>query len=519
MTLRILIADRGLIAVRIARTLRDNDVTPIGVYTSDDKDLIHRKYFVEDVEISEYDNIKEIVSAALELGVDGVHPGCNPIGERPEFAQEVIRKGLVLIGPPPDVLSIIRDKIAFKIYVEKLAIPTLPWMEVKKSVEVREFAEMHGYPVVIKPASGARGLGVQIVWNERDIEKAFDEAKNVSEKVFKDSRLYVEPFLERGKHLEVQVIGDGDNIVHFHDRECLITSGFKKIIEEAPSSSISYEIREKLFEYSTMLARSLRLRNTMVAEFILDQSTNGLYFIEANPGLSLEHIVSEMVTRRDIVKKQLEVALYSALDLKQDNIILEGHAISAKVYNEDPLSNKSVPGIISKYIEPSGVGVRVDSGIGVDSVISEKMGQPISKITVWGGDRKATINRFKRALSEYIIEGVITNISLLQLVIDKQWFIEGNYTIRSLLEDQPSLVNKLIENSRLHAVILSALFEFDNKNVQRLSERSSKIKDILHGEKVSSIKRHAWYYYVSLKGMLERHYTSRRQEKRREARK
>ncbi|MEM4717314.1 MAG: biotin carboxylase N-terminal domain-containing protein [Desulfurococcaceae archaeon] len=519
MVLRILVADRGLMAIRVARTLRDNEITPVGIYTPDDRDLPHRKYLAEDVEISDYNNIKEIISAALELGVDGIHPGYNLIGERSDFAQEVVRKGLVYIGPSPEVLSILRDKIAFKIYAEKLDIPTLPWAEVRKPIEVLEFAETHGYPVVIKPASGSRRLGVKVARDESDVERVFNEAKDISEKYFRDSRLYVEPFLEKVKHLEIQVIGDEDNTVHFYDRECLVTPGFQKIIEEAPSPSITSNIREKLFEYSIMIAKSLRLKNTIVVEYILDQTANKLYFVEANPGLSLEHTVSEMITRKDIVKKQLEVALYSTLDLKQEDIVVDGHAISVKVFNEDPISNRSVSGVINRYYEPSGVGVRVDSGVGTASVISEKIDQPISKITVWGSNRNVSINRLRRALSEYVIDGVATNISLLQLILDKQWFTEGNYTFRSLLDDYQVLINQLVESFKLHAIVISALYEFDNKKVQRFSEKSSILKDILHGERASSIKRHAWYYYISLKGMLERHYTSRKHDKRRETRK
>lgn len=512
MPFNILIANRGEIAIRIARTLIENGLKPIGIYEPEDKESLHRKFMVEDAEVSSYLNIREIIQVAVELGADGIHPGYGFLSENPEFAREVVRKNIVFIGPPPSVMALAGDKIASKIYAEKMEIPTLPWIEVKSPEDVLEFAKTHGYPLIVKAAGGGGGKGTRIIKSEEDVESAVKVARLEAERAFKDPRLYVEPYIEEAKHIEVQVLGDGDNIVHLYERECSVQRRFQKIIEEAPSPSIKENEREKLLEYAINLARGLKYVNAGTVEFLFDVKNREFYFMEINARLQVEHPVTEMITRRDIVKKQVEIAFYSILDLKQSNITREGHAIEARVYAENPFSMEPNSGVIKKYYEPGGPGLRIDSGVAEGIYVSDKYDPMISKVIAWGIDRKMALNRLIRALNEYVIEGIATNIPLLKQLVTSPRFVDASYIVSLFEKEFPVIANRILEDAKLHAVVLSTLIEYGDKSAKNYTMKGSLIEHVLRSEKVSSIKRHAWYYYVSLKGMLERGYAPRRRK-------
>lgn len=510
MTFSILIANRGEIAIRIARTLTENGFKPLGIYEPEDKFSLHRKYLIEDAEVSSYLDIREIVQVAVELGADGIHPGYGFLSENPEFAREVIRKNLVFIGPPPSVMALAGDKIASKIFAEKLEIPTLPWVEVKTPDDVLSFAKTHGYPVIVKAAGGGGGRGTRIIRSEKEVESAVKVARLEAERSFKDPRLFVEPYIEKAKHIEVQILGDGDNIVHLFERECSVQRKFQKVVEEAPSPSITQSEREKLLEYAVSFAKGLKYVNAGTIEFLFDVKNREFYFMEMNTRLQVEHPVTEMITRRDIVKKQVEIAFYSALDLKQSSISREGHAIEARIYAENPINGEPSPGVIKRYYEPGGPGLRIDSGVAEGIQVSSKYDPMISKVIAWGYDRNIALNRLTRALREYVIEGVSTNIPLLRHLINSPRFIDASYTTRFYEEEFNVFSSKVAEETRVHAVILATLIEYDDKAASKYTVKSSLVQNVLRSERVSSIKRHAWYYYVNLKGMLERGYSSKR---------
>jgi Acetyl/propionyl-CoA carboxylase, alpha subunit len=407
-------------------------------------------------------------------------------------------------------MALAGDKIASKIFAEKLEIPTLPWVEVETTDDVLSFAKTHGYPVVVKAAGGGGGRGARIIRSEKEVESAVKAARLEAERSFKDPRLFVEPYIEEAKHIEVQILGDGDNIVHLFERECSVQRKFQKVVEEAPSPSITQSEREKLLEYAVSFAKGLKYVNAGTIEFLFDVKNREFYFMEMNTRLQVEHPVTEMITRSDIVKKQVEIAFYSALDLKQSSISREGHAIEARIYAENPLTSEPSPGVIKKYYEPGGPGLRIDSGVAECVQVSSKYDPMISKVIAWGPSRNIALNRLTRALREYVIEGVLTNIPILRHLITSPKFIDASYTTRFYEQEFNVFSNKIIEESKIHAVILSALMEYDDKVVRKYAMKTSLIEHVLKSEKVSSIKRHAWYYYVNLKGMFERRYYSNR---------
>ena len=507
---RILIANRGEIAIRIARSLIETNHIPVGIYTSEDVNSLHRRFLVEDIEVSSYLNIKDIVKAAIELGADAIHPGYGFLSEKPEFATEILRKGIVFIGPHPNTMVLCGDKIASKAMAEKLEVPTLPWIEVKDAYDVIELAKFHGYPILIKSAGGGGGKGKRIIRNEKEIETAIEIARKEAERSFKDARIYAEPYIEHAKHIEVQVLGDGDNEIHLYERECSIQRKFQKVVEEAPSPSLREAEREKLYNYALRIATGLKYLNAGTIEFIYDVKRNELYFMEVNPRLQVEHPVTEMITRVDIVKKQVEIALYHVLDLRQNSIHREGHAIELRIYAENPYTDEPSPGIIRKYREPSGPGIRVDSGVTEGSKISDKYDPLISKLIVWGIDRNIALSRLERALKEYIIDGISTNIVLLKQLIRSPSFIHASYTTKTLEEETPNMFSKLTSEVKLHAVILATLLEHGDKGVEIYTRKKSRIKEVLESHRVTSLKRAAWYYYITLRSTLGKQYMTKK---------
>lgn len=505
MPYRVLIANRGEIAVRIAKTLRDIGFIPLGVYTKEDAESLHRRFMVEDREISSYLEIKEIVDVAVELGADGVHPGYGFLSENPEFAQEVLRKGLIFIGPPPSIISMAGDKIAAKVYAERLNIPTLPWSEISGPDDVIEFAKVHGYPVLIKAAGGGGGRGTRIVWREEEVENKVEVAKKEAEKAFKDSRLFVEPYLTRAKHIEVQILGDGSNQIHLFERECSVQRRFQKIVEEAPSPSLTSNERERLYEYALTLAYGLKYVNAGTVEFLFDMNRREFYFMEMNTRLQVEHPVTEMITGVDIVRKQVEIAFYHVLDLRQSDVVSRGHAIEVRIYAENPLTGEPSASTITRYVEPTGPGIRVDSGVTCGSTISDKYDLMISKLVAWGPDRTSALSRLIRALNEYVIEGIQTNIAVLKQLVTTEEFKDATYTTRFYEDLEQRFKERLLDDLLVHSVIASALVEYDDEVARStLLRKSTGVRRILETGDASRFKRSAWYYYVALRGAVER---------------
>lgn len=507
MTLRILIANRGEIAIRIARSVKELGYIPVGIYTAEDKGSLHRKYMTEDVEVPSYLDIDEIINAAIELGADAVHPGYGFLSENPLFSKRVADKGFIFIGPPPEIMVLAGDKVKAKEMATKADVPTLPWMIANDPKDVLEFGREHGYPLMLKAAGGGGGMGIRIVRKKEDVERLFEQARKEAENAFKDPRLYVEPYIENPKHIEVQVLGDGDNHVHLYERDCSIQRRHQKIVEEAPSPVLNNNLRKTITEDAVKFVSYIKYVNAGTVEMLFDMKTKKHYFMEVNARLQVEHPVTEMITGIDIVKQQIIIATEGTLTLKQRRIKINGHSIEVRINAENPITLMPSPGIISAYNEPSGPGIRVDSGVTAGSYVSGEYNPLISKLIVWGTDRIEAINRLKRALNEYLITGIQTNIPLLKAIINHPVFVKGTHTTKFLEKYWKDIEEFIKKKEVLHMVILLALAIKGDSKIRSRIVSGSRFAAYMNGiehTRMESIKRRAWLYWAMLKGRVSR---------------
>ncbi len=507
LTYRILIANRGEIAVRIARSIKELGYIPLGVYTRVDKQALHRRFMAEDAEIPSYLDMDEIIDAAIRLGADAIHPGYGFLSENPLFAEKIVKKGLIFIGPPPEIMRLAGDKVMAKKQAEEAGIPTLPYMVVDDPDDIVEFAEKHGYPVIIKAVGGGGGMGMRIVRSSGEAEDMYEQARKEAENAFKDPRLYVEPYIENPKHIEVQILGDGENIIHLYERDCSIQRRHQKIIEEAPAVVLSSRERKALLNDAVELMKHIKYVNAGTVEMLYDMKRKKHYFMEINARLQVEHPVTEMITGIDIVKQQIRIALDGSLSLKQRSIKMHGHAIEARINAENPLSLMPSPGRITRYLEPSGPGVRVDSGVAYGVDVPGEYNPLIAKLIAWGINRAEAINRLHRALNEYLILGVQTNIPLLKAIIENPVFRRGLHTTRFMEEERERLIEYIRRLELLHATILVAVAaKADAKLKAKIisgTRYASYIDGTIHPHR-EAIKRKAWVYWVLLRSRVGR---------------
>ncbi|MCY0868289.1 MAG: acetyl-CoA carboxylase biotin carboxylase subunit family protein [Desulfurococcus sp.] len=502
MSKRILIASRGDIAVRIARVLLEKGYQPLGVYTEHDKESPHRRLVVEEARVSSYTDPKEIVEVALKLGADAVHPGYGSSSRSLELQLEVARKGLVFIAPPASIVEFTRDKPAVKMLAEKIGVPTLPWTMISDETDLREFARVYGYPLIVKPAKGSWGRGLRILWSENDVDDLKTVVKNAG-RLFGDTRVYVEPFIASAKHIEVQLIGDGERVIHLFERECSLQDDYLKILAEAPSKAVTGELRSKLVNYATILGDALRLKDVVTVEFLYDTRNSNIYLLEVNPGLTPEHLATEIATGVNIIEKQVEVALYSALKLKQENVELKEWVLEAVVFNKKLSGDGASAGLIEYYEEPGGPGISVDPGIAPGVKVSSEY-TLLAKIAAWGSDRATAMNRLRRAISEISVGGVETNIPLLKEVLSLKEVEDGAYTIRLLDEKKNTISSNIRSKMLLHSIAAVALVEYGDKAAREVFTRNQKHPESLAAE-ASRIKRSAWFYYIRLRERMRRH--------------
>ncbi|WFO74530.1 ATP-grasp domain-containing protein [Desulfurococcaceae archaeon MEX13E-LK6-19] len=502
---RILIANRGEIAIRIARTVKELGHIPLGIYTSIDKKSFHRHFMSEDYEVSSYLNIKDIIKAAEELGADAIHPGYGFLSENPEFAKKVRDKGFIFIGPSPEAMELAGDKAMAKKKAEEADVPTLPWAIVKDPEDLRDFARTHGYPVLLKAVAGGGGMGIRIIRSGDDIESLFEQAQKEAENAFGDKRLYVEKYLENPKHIEVQILSDGDKVVHLFERDCSVQRRHQKLLEEAPAPILTNKERMNITEDAVKLMRYIGYTNAGTVEMLFDVKTRKHYFMEINARLQVEHPVTEMITGIDIVAKQIEIALEGSLDLKQDNIRINGHAIEARVNAENPLTMLPSPGTIVDYIEPNGPGIRVDSGVNKGSFIPPEYNPLIAKVIAWGSNREQALKRLERALLEFTITGVETNILLLRKIIQHPVFRKGIHTTKFIEYYGKSITDSILEEEKIHAIAM-AIVTMNSTNGFRsaLSSITSINNSILHSHRVQALKRRAWAYWTMLRSRVKR---------------
>ena len=431
---KVLIANRGEIAVRVIRTLRKMGITSVAVCSTADKDALHVKmadehYCIGDPPpLSSYLNMQAIIKAALDSGAEAIHPGYGFLSENPDFARKVQEAGLVFIGPDPFASETMGNKTKARKHVAAAGVPIVPGSENIKSVhEAIEMAEKLGFPVILKAASGGGGIGMKIVEKKEDLEKALEEAQNRAKQAFGDATVYIEKYVSNPHHIEIQVLADNyGNTVHLFERECSVQRRHQKVIEETPSPFVDDKKVAEMGDSAIKAAKSVNYKNAGTIEFLVDDDKNH-YFLEMNTRLQVEHPITEMTTGIDLVEWQIRIAAGEKLGFTQDQITRRGHAIECRIYAEDPVRFYPSPGVIKKYSEPSGENIRVDSGVYEGFKVPMYYDPLLAKLIVWGENREEAIERMKYALDNYIIEGPKTNLPFLREMMEYPEFVEGKY--------------------------------------------------------------------------------------------
>jgi len=438
---RVLIANRGEIAVRIIYACKELGIESVAVYSEADKDSLH--VFLADQSIcigpppsnQSYLNIPRIISAAEVTGCDAIHPGYGFLSENAEFAEIVKSSGFIFIGPDSSHIEKMGDKAMARKIMKEAGVPVIPGSEgvVDNLDDAMDIAREIGFPVMIKAAGGGGGRGMRIARSEKDFEINFKTAQAEAQAAFNDNRLYIEKFIERPRHIEVQIVGDGKGkVLTLFERECSLQRKHQKILEEAPSPAIDEKTREKLLEYARKGAEAIKYKSAGTLEFLMDENKN-LYFIEMNTRIQVEHPVTEFITGIDLIKLQIEIEEKGKLELKQEEVQMRGHAIEVRINAEDPEKGfRPSPGKIKTLHLPGGPGVRVDSYIYAGYEIKPFYDSLIAKLIVHERTRELAIRRLKRALEETIIDGIKTTIPLHKKIIEDEDFIKGNIDTKFL---------------------------------------------------------------------------------------
>lgn len=450
---KVLVANRGEIACRIVRTLRRLGIKSVAVFSEADAKAPHVKLADEahpigPSQVSEsYLKIDKIIALAQSTGAEAIHPGYGFMSENADFAESVARGGMVFIGPSPEALRMLGTKTEARKLLDPIDVPTVPWKELlaDDTDKIREIAEEIGFPVIVKASQAGGGVGATVVHSANLLEDAVKSSVQVSERFFGTSQIHIEKYLEKARHIEVQVIVDQfGNAVSFPERDCSIQRRYQKVIEESPSVAVSPLLRRHLSDASLRVMRAGGYVNTGTVEYLLD-AQNNFYFLEVNCRIQVEHPVSEMVTGVDIVEHQLRVAAGQKLPITQNHVRARGHAIEGRIYSEDPKNFTPTVGTITKYREPTGGGIRVDSGLAPGYEITPFYDPMLAKLIVWRETREEAIVAMVSALDEYTIEGVVTNIPLLSKIVQHPSFITGQYDTGTLT---PELANSTPKKER-----------------------------------------------------------------------
>lgn len=445
---KILIANRGEIALRILRTCEEMGIATVAVHSTIDRHALHVQLADEAVCIGEppssksYLNIPNIIAAALTRNATAIHPGYGFLAENARFAEICADHQIAFIGPSPESMRAMGDKSTAKETMQRVGVPTVPGSDglLMDEREALAIARKIGYPVIIKATAGGGGRGMRLVRNESELVKSFLAAQGEADAAFGNPGVYLEKFVERPRHIEFQILADGHgNVVHLGERDCSIQRRHQKLLEEAPSPALSRELRKKMGDAAVCAAQSINYIGAGTVEFLLDQSGD-FYFMEMNTRIQVEHPVTEMITGLDLIAEQIKVAQGEKLRFSQDQVTLRGHAIECRVNAEDPDYNfRPHPGRISGYLPPGGPGVRMDSHVYTDYEIPPYYDSLIGKLIVWGPDRPSAIQRMKRALRECAITGLPTTIGFHQRILETPEFIQGEiYTnfVEQIMQSQ-----------------------------------------------------------------------------------
>ena len=430
----LLIANRGEIAVRVARTAREMGIEPLGVYSEADADAFHvsrlsRAFSLgSGAPLATYLSIPRLLEAARQLGADAIHPGYGFLSENAEFARATDRAGLLWIGPPPEAIEAMGDKLGARRRMRAAGVPVVPGSE-ELDGDAREAAEAVGYPLLVKASAGGGGKGMARVDRWEDLPSAIEETRRVAKAAFGDDRVYLERLFSRPRHIEFQVFGDRHgNLVHLFERECSVQRRHQKIVEETPSPAVDSRLRSAMGRAAVEAARAVGYVGAGTIEFLLDERGD-FYFLEMNTRLQVEHPITEETLRLDLVRSQIEVAAGAVLpsEWRAGKLVAQGHAIELRLYAEDPVEFLPRSGTLAVWEEPSGPGVRVDAGVGRGSAVGLDFDPLLAKLIVSAPTRPAAIERARRALEEWVVLGVETNLPVLTRVAASAEFASGRY--------------------------------------------------------------------------------------------
>lgn len=475
---KILIANRGEIAVRIIRSCREMGILSVAVYSDADRSAMHVRYADEAYRLGaapsseSYLNIPAILNAAKKAKADAIHPGYGFLSENAEFATKVKAAGLIFIGPSPYSITAMGDKMRARELMKKANVPIVPGSGAlsDSEAEIYSMAEEIGYPVMIKASAGGGGKGMRLVHSAKELIASVKLAKSEAITAFGNDAVYLEKYLLEPHHIEFQILADNHgNVVHLYERECSVQRRHQKVVEETPSPFITDTIRQEMALHAISAAKSVNYSGAGTIEFLMDKNHN-FYFLEMNTRLQVEHPITERVTGVDLVKAQIKVAMNEPLDLNQEDIQQRGHSIECRIYAEDPGNGfRPSPGLIKQITEPLGLGVRTDGYVYEGYEIPVYYDPLISKLIIWAPTRKEAIDRMKRALFEYKITGIKTNISFVQRIMEAPAFVEGNYNTHFIDEHIDELLqgDQKCEQREDIAMIIAYL-DYQNKQHKRM---------------------------------------------------
>jgi len=437
---KVLIANRGEIALRILRACKEMGIASVAVHSKVDRDLMHVRLADESVCIGgnqpteSYLNIPAIISAAEVTNADAIHPGYGFLAENPDFAEQVERSGFTFIGPSADVIRLMGNKVSAIQSMHKAGVPTVPGSNGPLTDDVarsKKIAREIGFPVMIKAASGGGGRGMRVVYDENELANSISLTQQEAKNAFGDPTVYLEKFLDRPRHVEVQVLADGQgNAIHLGDRDCSLQRRHQKVIEEAPAPNIDESARQKVFAACVKACIDINYRGAGTFEFLYQDGQ--FYFIEMNTRIQVEHPVTEMITGVNLVKEQMKIAGGKKLSYTQADITFKGHAFECRINAEDPKTFIPCPGKISMFHAPGGMGVRVDSHLYSGYSVPPYYDSLIAKVICHSEDRNSALNRVRNALNELVIEGIKTNAPLHRILANDQGFIDEDFNIHYL---------------------------------------------------------------------------------------
>ncbi|AKQ45595.1 biotin carboxylase [Rufibacter radiotolerans] len=484
---KLLVANRGEIALRIMRSAREMGIKTVAIYSEADRKALHVRYADEAVCVgppassASYLRADVILEVCQNLGVDAIHPGYGFLSENALFAQQVEDAGIIFIGPSPQAIELMGSKLAAKAAVAKFNIPMVPGTEyaITDLEEAKQIATSIGFPILIKASAGGGGKGMRVVEHVEEFEQQMKTAASEATSAFGDGSVFIEKYIGSPRHIEIQVLGDTHgNIVHLFERECSIQRRHQKVIEEAPSAILTPELRAEMGRCAVDVARACDYKGAGTVEFLVDENLN-FYFLEMNTRLQVEHPVTEQITGLDLVKEQIKIAQGAPLSFAQEDLIITGHAMELRVYAEDP-TNNFLPdiGTLTTYKRPQGPGVRVDDGFEEGMEIPIYYDPMIAKLVTFGKDREEAIEKMIRAIDEYKITGIETTLPFGRFVMEHEAFRSGNFDTKFIdryFKDPSVLKQASTTDEEEIAAVLAGLFASQTKQASAPQETTSSV--------------------------------------------